>query len=92
MCGRFTVKATWAELVAHHRDIFMHVSRWVENEALRKGDRVTFVEDVGRDRRTFARDVSISARNLASLKYVLAVGRSGQSKPFTIRPSAGVIQ
>jgi cold shock CspA family protein len=40
------------------RDIFVHISHWVENEAPRKGDRVSFTEDVGRDQRTFARQVT----------------------------------
>jgi cold shock CspA family protein len=40
-----------------HRDVFMHVSQWVETDEPRKGDKVTFVEDVGRDGRTFARQV-----------------------------------
>jgi cold shock CspA family protein len=38
-----------------HRDIFVHISQWVENEQPRKGDRVSFIDDVGRDQRTFAR-------------------------------------
>jgi cold shock CspA family protein len=37
-----------------HRDIFVHVTQWVEDEEPRKGDRVSFIEDIGRDRRTFA--------------------------------------
>jgi cold shock CspA family protein len=41
-----------------HRDIFMHVSQWVETDEPRKDDRVSFVEDVGRDQRTFARQVT----------------------------------
>jgi cold shock CspA family protein len=40
-----------------HRDIFVHISQWVEDDQPRKGDRVSFVEDVGHDRRTFARQV-----------------------------------
>jgi hypothetical protein len=41
-----------------HREIFLHHSQWVENNESRKGDRVTFIEDIGRDRRTFAREVT----------------------------------
>jgi cold shock CspA family protein len=41
-----------------HREIFMHHSQWVENEEPRKGERVSFIEDIGRDRRTFARQVT----------------------------------
>jgi cold shock CspA family protein len=41
-----------------HRDVFVHISQWVENEQPRKSDRVSFIEDVGRDQRTFARQVT----------------------------------
>jgi hypothetical protein len=36
----------------------VHISQWVENEQPRKSDRVSFIEDVGRDQRTFARQVT----------------------------------
>jgi cold shock CspA family protein len=41
-----------------HRDIFVHISQWAEDDHPRKGDRVSFVEDIGRDQRTFARQVT----------------------------------
>jgi cold shock CspA family protein len=41
-----------------HRDIFVHISQWVETDEPRKGERVSFLEDVGHDRRTFARKVT----------------------------------
>ena len=41
-----------------YRDLFMHASQWFEQNEPRKGDRVTFIEDVGRDQRPFARQVT----------------------------------
>jgi cold shock CspA family protein len=41
-----------------HRDLFFHHSQWVEDDDPRKGDRVSFIEDVGRDQRAFARQVT----------------------------------
>jgi cold shock CspA family protein len=40
-----------------HREIFVHRTQWAEDEEPRRGERVSFIEDVGRDRRTFARQV-----------------------------------
>lgn len=41
-----------------YRDVFLHASQWIENDNPRKGERVGFIEDVGRDRRPFARQVT----------------------------------
>ena len=59
-----TVK-TWKERLGYgflttddHRDVFFHITQWVENHAPRKGEQVGFIEDIGRDRRPFARQVT----------------------------------
>jgi cold shock CspA family protein len=42
-----------------YRDIFMHISQWVHEYNPRKGDRVKFIEDVGRDRKPYARQIVV---------------------------------
>jgi cold shock CspA family protein len=43
-----------------YRDIFCHASQLVDQGCdLRKGDRVTFVEDVDRDGRPYARHIEL---------------------------------
>jgi cold shock CspA family protein len=39
------------------REIFFHATQWVEEDSPRKGEHVSFGEDIGRDRRPFARQV-----------------------------------
>jgi cold shock CspA family protein len=41
-----------------YRDLFLHASQWVENDEPRKGERVSFIEDVGRDQKPFARQAT----------------------------------
>ena len=41
-----------------YREVFFHHSQWIENDEPRKGERVSFIEDLGRDRRPFARQVT----------------------------------
>jgi cold shock CspA family protein len=41
-----------------HREIFYRHTQWAEDDESRKGERVSFIEDVGCDRRTFARQVT----------------------------------
>ncbi len=40
-----------------HREFFLHISQWVGGTEPVKGERVSFIEDVGRDRRPYARQV-----------------------------------
>jgi cold shock CspA family protein len=40
-----------------YRGFFAHASQLVEGEELRKNERVTFLSDVGRDGRAFARQI-----------------------------------
>jgi CspA family cold shock protein len=42
-----------------YRDIFMHISQWVHERDPEKGDKVTFVEDKGRDGRPYARQIVV---------------------------------
>jgi cold shock CspA family protein len=43
-----------------YRDVFCHASQLVDQgHELSKGERVTFVEDVGRDGRNFARRIEV---------------------------------
>ncbi len=45
---------------AGYRDVFCHSSQIVdEGHELSKGERVTFVEDVGRDGRNYARQIEL---------------------------------
>jgi hypothetical protein len=41
-----------------HRDIYFHETQWAEHDEPRKGDKVTFIEDIGKDRRPFARQIT----------------------------------
>jgi cold shock CspA family protein len=41
------------------RDIFFHISQWVHETEPCKGDRVEFIEDVGRDGRPCARQIIV---------------------------------
>jgi cold shock CspA family protein len=49
-----------AELDGYRDNIFCHASQLVDQGCeLRKGDRVTFVEDVDRDGRPYARQIAV---------------------------------
>lgn len=43
--------------LADGRSIFMHVSQWVDDDEPVPGQRVSFIEDVGRDGRKVARQI-----------------------------------
>ena len=44
----------------YHNDIFCHVSQVADQcSVLQKGNRVTFIEDIGRDGRPYARKVAV---------------------------------
>jgi CspA family cold shock protein len=44
---------------ADYRDIFMHINDWVETGEPRKGERVSFIEAVGRGGKPYARQVVV---------------------------------
>ena len=52
--------AVSSRLIAGYRDVFCHSSQIVdEGHELSKGERVTFVEDIGRDGRAYARRIEL---------------------------------
>jgi cold shock CspA family protein len=43
--------------IDNQRDIFMHISEWLHDDEPQKGQRVSFVEGVSRDRRPVAQQI-----------------------------------
>lgn len=46
-----------------YSEIFMRISQWADENAPHKGQRVSFIEDIGRDRRPYARQVVVVVEN-----------------------------
>jgi hypothetical protein len=51
-------------MTGDHREVFLHISNWLEIDGPQKGDRVAYIEDFG-DRGPIARQVT---RSIARFK------------------------